>query len=182
MAVGPKVLLLDEPTTAMSFDQSEHFRELVVELAQRGTAIIWVSHHLEELRSTADRVTVMRDGAAAVGAEPRVALPRPALYNSSSATRDQPSRRRVKLTAASRRRCACTNVCPFRGSWLPINLEVKCGEIVGAPGLSERDSSLAPGNISGLFSVIGVYKCRRRSLLYPQHGPALYCRGPGDGA
>lgn len=62
LAIGPKVLLLDEPTTAMSFDQAERFSQLIRRLAGKGTAVVWVSHHLEELRSNADWVTVMRDG------------------------------------------------------------------------------------------------------------------------
>ncbi len=134
LAADPKVLLLDEPTTAMSFDQSEHFRDLVVELAERGKAIIWVSHHLEELRSNAHRVTVMRDGAV-VGSGPTstftetglvqlmvgypvdVAFPAPGEVDSSK-------------TAALRVR----NLCTYKES-APINLEVKCGEIVGCSGL-----------------------------------------------
>jgi ribose transport system ATP-binding protein len=63
LALKPKVLLLDEPTTTMGFDQSERFAKLMLELAQRGLAILWVSHHLTEVRSQAEHVTVMRDGA-----------------------------------------------------------------------------------------------------------------------
>ena len=67
LAARPRVLLLDEPTTAMSFDQSARFAELIGELARQGVAVLWVSHDLTEVRSNAQRVTVMRDGSVVGG-------------------------------------------------------------------------------------------------------------------
>jgi ABC-type sugar transport system ATPase subunit len=69
LAARPKVLLLDEPTTAMSFDQSAGFTRLMRDLSRQGMAILWVSHDLAEVRGCAKRVTVMRDGSV-VGAGP----------------------------------------------------------------------------------------------------------------
>jgi rhamnose transport system ATP-binding protein len=62
LATEPRVLLLDEPTTAMGFDQSENFSRLMSDLARTGLAILWVSHHLDEIRARADVMTVMRNG------------------------------------------------------------------------------------------------------------------------
>jgi rhamnose transport system ATP-binding protein len=62
LATEPRVLLLDEPTTAMGFDQSEKFSRLMSDLAASGLAILWVSHHLDEVRARADVMTVMRNG------------------------------------------------------------------------------------------------------------------------
>jgi ABC-type sugar transport system ATPase subunit len=58
----PKVLLLDEPTTALGPQDVERFHQLVLEQARAGVAIVYVSHRLPEVLAVADRLTVLRDG------------------------------------------------------------------------------------------------------------------------
>jgi ABC-type sugar transport system ATPase subunit len=58
----PKVLLLDEPTTALGPTEVEHFHALMLEQSQAGVAVVYVSHRLPEVLAVADRVTVLRDG------------------------------------------------------------------------------------------------------------------------
>lgn len=58
----PKVLALDEPTTALGPDDVEGLHALVADLAQRGVGVIYVSHRLPEVLSVSHRVTVLRDG------------------------------------------------------------------------------------------------------------------------
>jgi ribose transport system ATP-binding protein len=60
----PKVLLLDEPTTALGPDAVGKLQALVLEQARAGVAIVYVSHRLPEVLSVAERVTVLRDGVA----------------------------------------------------------------------------------------------------------------------
>jgi ribose transport system ATP-binding protein len=57
-----KVLLLDEPTSALSERESTRLFQIIDELKQRGVAIVYVSHRLKEILRIADRVTVLRDG------------------------------------------------------------------------------------------------------------------------
>jgi ribose transport system ATP-binding protein len=59
----PKVLLLDEPTTALGPEDVERLHTLVLEQAQLGVGIVYVSHRLPEVLAIAQRVTVLRDGA-----------------------------------------------------------------------------------------------------------------------
>jgi len=59
---NPKVLVLDEPTTALGPGEVERLHSLVVEQASRGVGVIYVSHRLIEVLGVADRVTVLRDG------------------------------------------------------------------------------------------------------------------------
>jgi ribose transport system ATP-binding protein len=77
----PKVLLLDEPTTALGPDAVEQLHTLVLEQVQSGVGVLYVSHRLPEVLAVADRVTVLRDGvgqgtfgAAAVSEDALVAL------------------------------------------------------------------------------------------------------------
>ena len=58
----PKVLLLDEPTTALGPDEVEALHRTVAACRKRGVGVVYVSHRLPEVLEIADRVTVLRDG------------------------------------------------------------------------------------------------------------------------
>lgn len=58
----PSVLVLDEPTTALSQSDVENLFEIVRHLRAKGTSIIFVTHKLEEIFTLTDRVTILRDG------------------------------------------------------------------------------------------------------------------------
>ncbi|HET7715787.1 MAG TPA: sugar ABC transporter ATP-binding protein [Bauldia sp.] len=58
----PEILLLDEPTSALSDVERSRLFEVVRRLRDRGVGIIYISHHLAEVPLIGDRVTVLRDG------------------------------------------------------------------------------------------------------------------------
>lgn len=58
----PCILVMDEPTSALSSKEVERLFEIIDTLKKQGLAIIYISHHLPEIFRIADRVTVMRDG------------------------------------------------------------------------------------------------------------------------
>lgn len=58
----PKVLLLDEPTTALGPDEVEALHRAIVQCRERGIGVVYVSHRLPEVLEIADRITVLRDG------------------------------------------------------------------------------------------------------------------------
>lgn len=58
----PQVLILDEPTTALSQDDVTKLFEIVELLKKKGVAVIFVTHKLDEIFKLTDRVTVLRDG------------------------------------------------------------------------------------------------------------------------
>jgi ribose transport system ATP-binding protein len=58
----PKVLLLDEPTTALGPDEVEDLHRVIGTCRDRGIGIVYVSHRLPEVLEIADRITVLRDG------------------------------------------------------------------------------------------------------------------------
>ncbi len=62
LAAEARILILDEPTAALSAAEAEHLFETVRQLKTRGVGIIYISHRLEEVPLIGDRVTVMRDG------------------------------------------------------------------------------------------------------------------------
>ncbi len=57
-----KILILDEPTAALTVDETETLFNFVAELKAKGISIIYISHRMPEIFQICDRVTVMRDG------------------------------------------------------------------------------------------------------------------------
>ena len=64
IARQPRVLVLDEPTAALARHEIDTLLELIRELRARGVACVYISHKLDEVFAIADRITVLRDGAA----------------------------------------------------------------------------------------------------------------------
>jgi ribose transport system ATP-binding protein len=62
LALEPRVLVLDEPTAALTPDMVALVFDQVRLAAARGAAVVYISHRLPEVREIAERVTVMRDG------------------------------------------------------------------------------------------------------------------------
>src|SRR5690606_6004503 len=62
IAVGCRVLVLDEPTSSLSAQDADRLFELIARLRDEGHAIVYISHFIEEVKRIADRVTVLRDG------------------------------------------------------------------------------------------------------------------------
>ena len=57
-----KLLILDEPNSALTHDETAHLFDVLRQLKAAGVGIIYVSHRLEEVLRLADRITVLRDG------------------------------------------------------------------------------------------------------------------------
>ncbi len=62
VAEDVQVLVLDEPTAALSMSESQHLFGLIRQMRDRGMGLIYISHRMEEVWELADRVTVFRDG------------------------------------------------------------------------------------------------------------------------
>ncbi|MDI3257963.1 MAG: sugar ABC transporter ATP-binding protein [Kyrpidia sp.] len=56
------ILIMDEPTAALTETETKRLFTMIRSLKERGTAVIYISHRMEELLAICDRVTVMRDG------------------------------------------------------------------------------------------------------------------------
>ena len=62
LSMNAKLIIMDEPTSALSTEESEKLFCTIDNLRSKGTAILYISHRLEEVYRIADRLTVMRDG------------------------------------------------------------------------------------------------------------------------
>ncbi len=59
---GSKLIILDEPTTALTSREREELFSFIADLKRQGTAFIFISHYLGEVRALSDYITVLRDG------------------------------------------------------------------------------------------------------------------------
>ncbi len=62
LSLHPKILVMDEPTAALSENEIRSLFGVVRRLQEKGVGIIFISHHLEEVFELAERATVLRDG------------------------------------------------------------------------------------------------------------------------
>ncbi len=62
LSLDARVLIMDEPTSSLTLGEVEELFKIVRQLRAEGTAIVFISHRLEELFAIADRVTTLRDG------------------------------------------------------------------------------------------------------------------------
>jgi rhamnose transport system ATP-binding protein len=62
LSLDARVLIMDEPTASLGHADVARLEKLVVDLARKGVAVVYVSHRLDEVKRIADRVTVLRDG------------------------------------------------------------------------------------------------------------------------
>jgi len=62
LSLNAEILVMDEPTAALTLEEVERLFGVIAGLRARGVAVIYVSHRLEEIFRIADRITVLRDG------------------------------------------------------------------------------------------------------------------------
>ena len=62
LSTHAKILIMDEPTSALTAREIEDLFRIIHNLREKGCGIVYISHRLEELQSIVDRVTIMRDG------------------------------------------------------------------------------------------------------------------------
>jgi len=152
----PKVLLLDEPTTALGPQEVEQLHALVRERSRAGVGIVYVSHRLPEVLGIADRISVLRDGvsqgtfdAAGMTEEALVALMIGRPLQLAFPERDGRARVPEVLLEAS----------ALRGDRFgPIDLKVEKGEILGIAGAEGN------GQVQFLRALAGVERSDGRAF------------------
>jgi ABC-type sugar transport system ATPase subunit len=62
LSIDAKVLILDEPNSALTPEETDHLFKVLRQLKEAGVAIIYISHRLEEVLTISDKISVLRDG------------------------------------------------------------------------------------------------------------------------
>jgi ABC-type sugar transport system ATPase subunit len=173
IARGARLIVMDEPTAALTRDEAQRLLEIIRRLAADGTSILLISHYLEELLSVCDAITVMRDGRivrtgqageetpqslvkAMIGRELALEYPRrmPAPAESS-----------VVLEARGINRAAVLH---------DVSLSIRAGEIVGLAGL------VGSGRTEVARALFGADRIDSGEILLD--GAPIHIRGPRQAA
>jgi len=128
-----RILVLDEPTAALSDNETEKLFAMIARLKVRGVAMVYISHRMAEVFSMGDRITVLRDGKKVGFRMPGETAPDELVSLMVG--------RRVDMSY-SREYCASPGAVALRMSGVTarngisdVSLEVRAGEIVGLAGL-----------------------------------------------
>lgn len=188
-----RIIVMDEPTSALNAPDANKLFTLIQSLKQRGCGIIYISHKMEEIERIADRITVLRDGRW-IGTAPAAELPPPKLIQwmigqdteenrahphpqhsaapktsvaHAQAARDRSSNEILRLDSFS--------VYPKGFSYVPaadnVSLSVRAGEVVGFGGLQGSGASEL------FFGLFGGYGNLTRGRVW-MNGRAVQLSSP----
>lgn len=139
-----KILILDEPTSALSSAEAERLFERLAAIRAGGSSVLYISHRMDEIFRLADRVTVLRDGRSVLERSRDETSPEEIVRALIGRERRSAPQRRTASQASPR-----LKVCALRAPPLTeAAFEVRPGEIVGVAGLS---GSGAEALMSALF-------------------------------
>ncbi|HHV31527.1 MAG TPA: sugar ABC transporter ATP-binding protein [Clostridiales bacterium] len=135
VSYNSKIIIMDEPTSSLTDNETEHLFKIIRQLQSKGCAIIYISHKMEEILKIADEVTIMRDGQY-VGTWPSTELTTD-LIISRMVGRDLTNRFPQKdYTPGEEVVLRVKDLCsPLPKSFQHVNLELHRGEILGIGGL-----------------------------------------------
>jgi ribose transport system ATP-binding protein len=132
LAFEARLLVMDEPTAALTAHEVDRLFAIIRDLQRRGLGIIYISHRLEEITTLADRVTILRDGRN-VGERPIAAITRREMIEMMVGRELQdefpprtPALGEVRLEVRGLRRGRAVR---------DVSFDVRRGEIVGLAGL-----------------------------------------------
>lgn len=129
-----RILILDEPTAALSGEEVDTLFSFLDRLRQQGTAMIYITHRLEELRRVADDVVVLRDGNVVLSTL-AADTPRSELVHAMvGAPVDDVRRPKVFMPALETQASISMSKLTAHGDFSDVDLEVKPGEVVALYG------------------------------------------------
>ncbi len=171
---NPKVLILDEPTAALSDGEVQRLLDVVRELKGRGIAAIYVSHRLEEVFAIADRITVLRDGKSIVTLDARATTPEVVIRHMVGRPLGELFPRRASSPGGVLLRVSGLCVAPRASAALrlhQLSFDVRAGEVLGIGGL------MGAGRSELLLHLFGAYGVRRAGRV-ELGGAELHAQSP----
>ena len=132
LSLKVKVLILDEPTSSLTLEETQNLLNIVRELKSQGVSILYITHRLDEVQQIADRVVGLRDGKNA-GDLTREQITKDAMVKMMIGREIKKEERSNSNTGVVALRLV--DVCSARYPNEPINLDIRYGEILGMAGL-----------------------------------------------
>jgi rhamnose transport system ATP-binding protein len=147
LSVDAQVIVMDEPTAALSAVEAERLMKVARRLRDRDAAVVFVSHRLDEVFALCDRYTVMRDGATV--AEATISGSTPGRVVQQMVGRELAEFFPKAASTVGRTVLEVQNL-TSRGMFTDISFSVRAGEIVGLAGL------VGSGRSEVVRSVFGI--------------------------
>ena len=142
---GARIIAFDEPTSSLSDREVKRLFNIIRDLRDRGCAVLYVSHRMEEIFTLCDRITILRDGQHVETSE------------LATLTRDAVVQRMVGRQLAD-----IYNYTPRPSTGAGLTVEALAG-----PGLAEPCSfTVKAGEIFGFFGLIGAGRTELLRLLF----------------
>lgn len=167
-----RVLIMDEPTSSLTYAETDILLEQVRALRAAGTAVLFTSHKLDEVKAIADELTIMRDGAV-VHHGPVAGMSEHAMAeamvgrevsNLFPAKPDHPEDRPVALAVRD---------LDVPGHAQGISFELHKGEILGVAGLMGSGRTEAFEGLAGLRPARGEIRIDGKTAVIRSSGDAL---------
>lgn len=169
VAMDCRLLVLDEPTSALSAPQAARLHEIIADLAASGTSVIYISHRLDDVLQVSDTITILRDG--------QVVSSVPAGTLSIADMMERMAGRDVAAGNTARQelrnKTAVLDVEDITTASLPNGISFTChsGEIIGIAGLAGSGRSellealfgLVPLTGGSVTRIAGKQKCAIRN-------------------
>lgn len=169
LLLDAKVVIMDEPTAALTERETEKLFQVMRSLKKRGVAMVYISHRMEEVFNNCDTITVMRDGVS-VDTKPVKEYPLEQIVRDMvgrSITEFYPDRRNKPGEVI-------LEVKHFTAEPLfrDVSFNLRKGEILGFAGL------MGSGRTEIMRAIFGVDKCKQGELVFK--GKSLDVNKPED--
>ena len=166
-----RVLVLDEPNSALTAAESELLFDVIERMRAEGVAIVYVSHHLDEVLRLADRITVLRDGQRIITIEDPSTTSVDDLVRHMVGRNLGPQARQAPANAPRRAARLVVRGLSVPGQLRGLDFDLCEGEILGIAGLADSGMDTLPEAVFGLVSRQGDVSVE---------GQALSGRGPAE--
>jgi len=154
LVTNPRVLVLDEPTSALEAASTALLMDVVRVLRERQVAVVYVSHILQEVMALSDDVTVLRDGHVVMEARSMAELSMPTIVAAMLGEHDETSSH-----AAARAPRAASVAAAIDSSAAAAGgagAELRCKSLSVAGSLNNVSFTATPGEIVGLTGLTGA--------------------------
>ncbi|WP_158972139.1 ABC transporter ATP-binding protein [Chachezhania sediminis] len=147
----PKLLIMDEPTSVLTPQEVDILFQTLQKLSAEGTAILYISHKLEEIRTLCDRATILRLGKVVGACIPRDSTAREMAEMMVGGTLQIPTRERAELgeVALEIANLSAKSPSEFGTSLKDVSIRVRAGEVLGVGGVAGNGQDELLGVLSG---------------------------------
>src|SRR6185437_2327438 len=152
-----RIFVMDEPTAALTKEESERLFHIIRALRARGCGILFVSHRLDEVLGVADRISVLRDGETCATLD----------------AKDATKARLIEFMTGRKDLAGARSRAPPRGAPVVLSVDGLAGE-----GLSDISFELHKGEILGFTGLAGAGNVTLEGAPAALRGPAdAWARG-----